>query len=249
MRRRSIALSAASLLAVPLAAGCMGSGPPLEVAELVTETETVPRDGVTELEVVIDLGIGAIDISGGAKSALDAEFTYNVPKWEPVFEHSTRGDVTSVTIRQPETKNGNVGDDVENSWSVRLPDDIPCALTLDIGVGESIIDLAGVHVTSITVDAGVGSVDLSLHGTRSDDLSVSIDGGVGELVVHVPRDLAVRVTGDTGIGAFRTNGLRSVDGYLVNDAYKAGGQAIDIKIDAGIGEIIVDTEERGTARA
>ncbi|MBD3367512.1 MAG: hypothetical protein GF405_04975 [Candidatus Eisenbacteria bacterium] len=249
MTRRYIALLAGALCAMPLTAGCMGSGPPLVVGELVTRTEAVPRTGVTMLDVTVELGIGEIAIGGGAEAALDAEFRYNVAEWKPVFEKTERGDVTSVTISQPDTESGNIGSDVEYSWKIDLPDDIPCRLELDVGVGESVIDLAGVDIDELSIDAGVGSVDLSLRGVSSDDLTVAIDGGVGEIHVHVPEEQGVRVKGDTGIGEFRAAGLRTSGSYLVNDAYERNGKGIEITINAGIGEIVVDTKEQGKARA
>jgi hypothetical protein len=227
----------------------MGSAPPIEVGELVVDTETVPRADVSELHVTLELGIGEIDIAGGAESALDTEFRYNVQEWKPDVKLSKRGGTSLVEVRQPDVEGGSIGDDVEYTWTVKLPNDIPCRVDLDVGVGESVIDLNGVDITELTIDAGVGSVDLSLHGVRSRTLSVMIDGGVGEVVVHVPDDIGVRVKGETGLGEFRASGLRQDGAYLVNDAYQGDGTGIDIIINAGIGEIIVDTEEQGTARA
>jgi len=249
MIRRWIALLTTVLVTLPLTAGCMGGGPPLEIGEPITETESVPRGDIEELDVSIELGIGEIAVMGGAEGALDAEFRYNVAEWKPIVERTDRGSTTAVTLRQPSVENRSVGDDVENAWSIRLSDTLPCRLDLDIGVGESTIDLAGVHALDLAIDAGVGEIDLSLRDMASSGASVSIDGGVGEIIVHVPEDVGVRIQGDTGIGEFRAAGLRRSGSYLVNDAYDKDAPMIDISIDAGVGSIVVDTEEQGTARA
>ena len=250
MTGQRFVLLAMCLLALPVSAGCMGAGgESVEIGELMTENRTVPREGVKELNVSVELGIGEITIRGGATSALDAEFRYNVAEWKPVIETSERAGVTNISISQPDTESRNISGGVEYIWDLRLPEGIPCRLDLDFGVGESRIDLAGVDLVDLTIDAGVGEVDLSLRDIASEGGRVDIEGGVGEITVHVPEDTGVWVKGATGIGEFQAVGLKRSGGYLVNDAFEENGPHLDITIDAGIGSVVVDTKEQGTARA
>jgi hypothetical protein len=131
----------------------------------------------------------------------------------------------------------------DERWTVALNPRVAYDLNLDMGVGQSTVDLSQLTVTSGRLNAGVGTTDLSLPATGK--FTMSIDGGVGTVKIRLPGKMALHVEVDTGIGSFNP-GTRLRP--LGNDVYETEGfgsadNAITLRIKAGVGTIsIIDGE-------
>jgi predicted membrane protein len=105
------------------------------------------------------------------------------------------------------------------------------------------MDLGDLMLTELSVDHGVGDLGIDLDGKNLGDLNANIDGGIGKIALTVPSSIGVRVDADTGIGTFRTHGFSKRGDSLVNDAYGESDGTIRVSIDAGIGEVSVETSD------
>ena len=238
---------AASLVLLPLVAGCVCVGERVELTEVVTETESVALGEAETVDVTLDMSVGKLVLDGGADGLMDASFSYNVAQWRPRVEYSVVGSRGVLRITQPDAKGKTVPSGAENTWTLALAENVPLSLSLDMGVGQADLKLADIALTDLNVDHGVGALVIDLTGDRTDDLDVDIDGGVGEAILRVPEGVGVRVDGDMGIGSFRARGLTKRDGVFVNDAYGSTDATIDIRIDAGIGSIEIEVGRGGLA--
>lgn len=124
-------------------------------------------------------------------------------------------------------------------WDLAVTRAVPLDLTLDTGVGETIVDLTGAQLEALRVDAGVGEVALTLPAGGGYDASV--DAGVGEITVRLPTSVEARIRVDTGIGDTRVLGSFDVAGNTYTTAgYDEAEAPVDLSINGGIGEVTVE---------
>ncbi|HEX6384160.1 MAG TPA: toast rack family protein [Anaerolineae bacterium] len=241
MKRNLLILVLAGILL--LATGCDLIR--LQVGPTETETQSVELGDAESVDVNINMGVGELNVSGGAGNLLDATFTFNVDEWRPEVDYDVSGGRGRLTIEQPgELPEGIPDDDVTYRWDLQLSDDVPMDLEVNLGVGESELDLSGLFLTGLTMNLGVGQTTVDLSGAWPDSFDVAIRGGVGETTVRLPRDVGVRVSTRTGIGNIVVNDLnRSGDTYT-NDAYDEGADVVlDVTLEGGIGEITLELAE------
>lgn len=123
-------------------------------------------------------------------------------------------------------------------WQVLVNQTLPLDLTVDAGIGNSELDLAGVNLEHLNFDAGVGNVSLTLP--RHSTYRASLDGGVGQLTVIVDPTSPIAIRVDTGIGSVRMPTSFRQDGKTYySPGYEPGLVASEIRIQAGIGTIHV----------
>lgn len=216
---------------VLLLAGCV-----VEEHRDVSESRSVELAGVETARITLEMGAGELRLQGGTPKLLDARFDYDVPRWKPVVKSDVSGGRAYVTIRQPEVHNISLGHNRYN-WDVSLNDRIPTDLRVSLGAGRGELKLGGASVRRLHLDLGAGELKLDLNGAWDNDLEGSITGGVGAATVRLPRDTGVRVKATGGIGSINVRGLRSSNGYYVNQAYGKSRATLRLEIHGGIGEI------------
>ncbi|WP_420643526.1 toast rack family protein [Candidatus Leptofilum sp.] len=222
-----------------LLVGCINT---VAVGPVQTDSQSVELGDVDSVRVEINMGIGELNVEGGAANLLDAEFTYNIEDWRPEVSYEQRGNIGELQISQPDGEiNGIPDDDIKYNWDIALQNDVPMDLNVDLGVGESDLTLGGLQLRNLTVDTGVGDVTIDLTGSWQEDLDVNIDGGVGEATIYLPENVGLRVEADTGIGSLVVNGLQregDSDVYT-NESYGDADVNMTLDISGGIGEITV----------
>jgi len=230
------------LLALPLLFSLIGCINPVSVGPTLTDSQTVELGDVDSVQVDIKMGVGELNVEGGASNLMDAEFTYNIEDWRPEVLFQQRGSRGELKVSQPESEiNGIPDDDIEYRWQISLKNDVPMDMNVDLGVGESNLNFAGLALQSLTINTGVGEANIDLTGTWQDSFDAKINGGVGETTVYLPEGVGLRVEATTGIGSLVINGLQK-DGdseVYTNAAYGESETNITLTISGGIGEITV----------
>jgi hypothetical protein len=261
---RKIYLLAGLLVAAFLLFAATGCDSGARVGDLLTKSETVELGGAESVSVEIKMGAGELAVSGGADELLEATFTYNVDELDPEATYSNGN-----LVVQHDDVRGGIGtffdlDDYRNEWDLRLNEDVPMEMSIDMGAGRSDLKLGSLALTRLDINAGAGDVDLDLSGSQSlnrldfdmgagkltldltgdwqDDLDATIRGGLGELTLRLPRDVGVRIDVDTGIGAVDASGLTKDGDTYTNDAFGESDVTLNIEIDAGVGKINLDVE-------
>lgn len=231
-------LSALVLLAV-LLAGC---GSKLRVGEVRTESQSVELGDARSVHVEINLGAGDLEVTGGAKKLFEADFTYNAAKLKPEVKY-TDG---TLVLWQPE--NEGLPDlrgitDFRNEWALRLNDQVPMDLRVEIGAGASELRLAGLSLTGLDITLGAGESMIDLSGDWARDLNVIINAGAGDITVRLPSDVGIRVKADAGVGTIEAPGLMQTGNIYTNAAYGESEMTLQVNIDAGVGQINLEVEE------
>lgn len=208
---------------------------------LRNESQSIERQGAESAVANVMMGIGKLRISGGATHLLDAMFVYNIPSWKPIVEYDVNGSKGNLTVRQPEQARGAVNARYE--WELRLSNELPMDLRVDLGAGTTNLDLRGLDIGTFDLDAGAGQAMVDLTGDWRRDVTATIKAGVGEITLRLPKSTGVRVEIKRGIGAIDTDGLkRDADAY-VNDAFGSSAATMNIAITAGVGAIHLQQEQ------
>ena len=226
-----------ALSSVFLLIGCVNR---VAVGPTQTDSQSVELGNAESVQAAIKMGVGQLNIRGGATNLMDAEFTYNVEDWRPEVDYQQRGDIGELQVSQPDAEiNGIPDDNIEYSWDIALQNAIPLDLNVDLGVGESELNLSGLALQDLVVDTGVGSAVIDLTGPWQDSFDVRINGGVGETTVYLPENVGLHMAADTGIGSLVVNGLQKDGDVYTNAAYGNSDVSITLEINGGIGEITV----------
>ncbi len=231
------------LIGVLLLTSC---GAAARVGELRTESQSVKLGDAKSVSVDVEFGAGVLELAGGGKNLMDADFTYNVAKIKPEVTY-TDG---TLVVRQPET-NGfpsvlGIGG-FRNEWGVRLDDKVPMNLHVGVGAGTGNLHLGSLSLTQLDVTFGAAAGTIDLGGDWTHDLAITIDAGAGDLTVRLPRDVGVRIDVDRGATWIDTIGLTQDGNIYTNAAYGVSTVTLQIDLKTGIGVVNLDVEEAAAA--
>jgi hypothetical protein len=232
---RSVVLFVAAIAAAFLVAAC---GPQrIEVGELQTESRAVEPENADGVRGNLRIGIGELNLTGGADSLMEADFAYNVPAWRPGVSYEVVGDKGELSVEQGGLGEGIPGPDVRNEWDLRLNDAMPIDLGVQMGGGVGNLDLDSLTLTGLNLDVGAGATTVDLTGDWERDLSAVVRGGAGEVTVLLPSQAGVRVNAGTGLGRVNADGLRKQGEAYVNDAYGVSDVTLEVNVSGGVGQI------------
>jgi len=227
------------LLSALLLASCSSGA---RVGALREETQTVELDDVEVVSVEIDLGVGNLDLAGGADKLLDANFAYNVDKLKPEVEYSDG----RLTIRQPNIEGlsdlRNISD-FRNEWDLRLNDSVPIDLEVNLGPGTSDLRLAGLPLTQLSIMLVAGDSTFDLRGDWARDLDIAIETGMSNVHARLPGNVGVRVVMDAGVSRIETSGLTQDGNTYTNAAYGKSDVTLAVNMESVIGRINLEVEE------
>ena len=214
-------------------AGCntedWDAGPPR------TESQTVKLGDAKSARVEIDMSAGELSVGSGAKELLEADFSYGSPSSRPEVEYNVSGGQGQLTIRQQGSVHGRGSG--HNKWDLHLSNKVPLELKVDQGAGRARLTLGGLSLSRLDVDLGAGETIVDLTGDWKNNLTANIDGGVGRATVRLPSDVGVRATAHGGIGAINVRGLKKNGDAYVNEAYGKSPVTVKVKVEGGVGEI------------
>jgi hypothetical protein len=213
-----------------------------------TDHQSVAPGGAKAAEVELRMGAGELRLAGAAQPALlEANFTYNRASLKPAVDYRVSGD-TGVLMVGAKHSHGIHFGRTRNEWDLRLAQALPTELRVNLGAGESRLDLRGLDLTRLDINMGVGEMILDLRGPHAKSFSVKIDGGVGSGKIYLPAEVGVRARVHGGIGSVDTRGLVKDKRVYTNEAYGKSAVTIDIEISAGIGSLDLRVEPEGRNR-
>ncbi|CAM5638311.1 hypothetical protein LSPH24S_03364 [Lysinibacillus sphaericus] len=90
------------------------------------DTFQVKKDDAQKLDVEINLGVGEMTVSKGAKEWLEGNAQYNINKLAPEVKYKLRGNTGEIEIDHKGSSKVKIGN-TKNLWDVQLNEDIPMA--------------------------------------------------------------------------------------------------------------------------
>jgi hypothetical protein len=209
-------------------------------SDIQHESRTVERQGAKSVNVSLETGSGELNVSSGSGHLLDADFNYSDSYETPRVDYNVVDGIGHLNISQ-DSGSAHFGPK-HNQWNLRLSNDVPLELKIEMGAGRGQLRLRDMPVTRLEMKMGAGQADVDLTGDRKNDLVADLQGGVGQVTIRLPRKVGVVVHATGGIGSVDAHGLRHDDGEYTNEAYGRTPATIRLTVQGGIGQISL-TEE------
>jgi hypothetical protein len=208
-----------------------------QVGELQRQSHSVDVQQARSVRTDLEIGAGELNLTGGADRLMEADFAYNVADWEPEVNYQVSGDTGDLSVQQGQGDGPTITGDARNEWNIRLNDEVPTAISVQMGAGESDLDLDSLTLTRLDLEMGAGRTTIDLTGAYDQDLVASIQGGVGRATVLLPSEVGVRAEARGGLGQINAEGLQKEGDVYVNDAYGDSEVTLDVDIQGGVGQI------------
>jgi N-terminal domain of toast_rack, DUF2154 len=207
------------------------------VGEMQRDSQKVQPENAQTVRAHLKIGAGELNVSGGADALMEAEFAYNVADWKPDVSYDVSGDTGELSVEQGSGQDVRPGGDARNEWDVLFSDEMPTDLRVQMGAGESSLDLDSLTLTGLDLQMGAGKTTVDLTGDYTSDFDASIQGGVGEATVMLPGEVGVRARAEGGLGNINAKGLRKEGDSYVNEAYGSSDVTLEVDVQGGVGQI------------
>ncbi len=171
-----------------------------------------------DARLVIGMGAGKLDLTGGGEGLVSGTIRYNVPGIKPTVKRSgSEVQVVQQTDKFPST----IGSDLVNEWNLKLGN-TPVDLTINAGAYEGTIDLSGVPLTGLEINDGASKAKVFINNPNPAEMemlsyktgasqveliglgnanfkSMTFSGGAGSYTLdftgQLKRDAKVNITG------------------------------------------------------
>jgi len=119
-------------------------------------------------------------------------------------------------------------------WELGLTPELPLDLEVDNSVGEILLDLSGLDLTSLLVNQGVGRMVVELPVLVTDE--ILLKQGVGLIEVEIPEDVGIAVDAQNGLTRVKfPDDFELEDGYYMSPGTSRGSADLLIVVEQGIG--------------
>jgi hypothetical protein len=227
-------MSATAILAG--ACSTQGGGTP-KVGKMQSESKSVDPKNAQSARVQLKMGAGELNLTGGADSLMEADFSYNVSDWKPKVSYDLSGKKGELVVKQGSAEGGNLSGGARNEWDISMNDELPTDLVVQMGAGESVLDLDSLTLTGVDLQMGAGKTTVDLTGDYAQDFDANIEGGVGEATVLLPSEIGVKAKAEGGLGKISAKGLKKVGDSYVNEAYGESDTNLRVDVKGGVGAI------------
>jgi len=218
------------------ACSMQGGGTP-KVGKMQRESKSVDPKNAQSAHVQLKMGAGKLSLTGGADKLMEGDFSYNVSEWKPKVSYDVSGNVGELVVKQGSANGGDLSGGARNEWDISMNDQLPTDLVVQLGAGESELDLDSLTLKGVDVRMGAGKTTVDMSGDYTRDFDATIKGGVGQATVLLPSKVGVKAKAAGGLGKINAKGLKKVGGSYVNDAYGESDTNISIDVKGGVGEI------------
>ena len=233
MKRLAVLLVVAAMLLGSCGAQSQGQG----VGEMRNESRSVQPEDAKTVRAHLTMGAGELKVGGAADALMEGEFSYNVGDWKPQVDYDVSGENGDLSVEQGSGDDGRLGGGARNEWDLRFNDEVPTDLVVEMGAGESDLDLDSLTLTGLDLEMGAGKTTVDLTGDYAQDFDASIEGGVGEATVLVPSEVGVRVHAEGGLGKINAEGFQREGEAYVNEAYGDSDVSLNVDVRGGVGSI------------
>ncbi len=240
MRSRIKTVIGGSAVMAALAGTLALSGGVAAVSDLQFQNRILSLKDATSVQVDVEMSDGDLQLGGGSRSLMNGDFFYNVNEWRPNVHYVVNDGTGTLRLRQGESSSFVAPwdmDKVENKWDVRLTDETPLDLKVELGSGTGMLLLGDLDLTGFTVEAGAGEATIDFTNTHGRDVKGRIEGGAGPIAVKLPQHIGVQVTVDAGSGNVDVSGLHRQGNVYVNDVYGTAPVTLHLEVEGGAGDI------------
>ena len=228
----------AALVVLAGACSTQGGGTQQQVGKMQHVSKSVDPENADSARAQLKMGAGELNLTGGAAQLMEGDFSYNVSEWKPKVSYDVSGQEGELIVKQGgANEDVRLGGDARNEWDISFNDEVPTDLVVQMGAGESDLDLDSLALKGLDLQMGAGKTTVDLTGDYAQSFDASIEGGVGEATVLLPSEVGVKAKAEGGLGKINAEGLKRVGDSYVNDAYGESDVNLNVDVQGGIGAI------------
>lgn len=209
------------------------------IGETRTITRTVPLNGATSVETILNMHSGELEVTGGSlpTNMVEGTFTYNVSRWKPDIDHSFSGLSAEVEIEQPSHWWSAGSWRARNEWLVELNETVPVKLKADLKSVKSSFNLKDTTLESFDVSTTSGNLNADLSGEQKLLKSVSTRVTSGNTNLNITGTYPESIEAD--VEATSGNITINLDGFWTGNldldvASTSGNITITLPDDVGV---------------
>ncbi len=208
-------------------------------AQGALEQISIPLGQANQAQIRLAPGVGELVVSALEESSTSLiEGQIRLLPGERLERRSdVRGNEAIVVLEVKGRTSGSARS--RKGWELRLSPRANLRLDVNTGVGETVLNLRNLQVSSLDVNSGVGRVQVELP--EQGIYRARIDGGVGELDIRIPQNVAVRLEAKTGLGGLEIpNGLlKQGDSRYESPDYATAAHKVDLEVSGGVGRVVI----------
>src|SRR5215212_10624713 len=236
-----VVLSIVMMAATAIIAGACGMQPggtqQQDVGKMQEESKSVDLKNADPVRAQLKMGAGELNVTGGADQLMEGDFSYNVSEWKPKVSYDVSGQKGELVVKQGGAEGGSLDGKARNEWDIGLNDEVPTDLVVQVGAGESDLDLDSLTLKGLDLKMGAGKSTVDLTGDYSRSFDATIEGGVGGATILLPSKVGVKAKAEGGLSKTNAKGLKKVGNSYVNDAYGESDVNLSVDVKGGVGEI------------
>jgi len=214
---------------------------PFRQNALVTpNSTTIPLEGATNGSIRITMGAGELILGGGAGSdqLMQATVFSSAAEWQPEILSFGNGTGKTVTmIEKGNTSRGWFAGHAPNKWEIHVNEIIPLDLNVEVGAGESRLNLGSLNLTSLVVSNGAGETTIDLSGYHGGRFTGAIHNGVGDLTLRVRQGSNTRILLHHGVGDVTIRGFEKKDKTYTTAEFSPALPVTEFTLSQGVGSI------------
>src|SRR5215204_7361700 len=138
------------------ACGTQGGGGQQGVGKMQSESRSIQPQNAQAVGADLKMGAGELNITGGADQLMEADFSYNVSEWKPKVSYDVSDKKGELVVKQRSAEGAGLSGDARNEWNISLNDEVPTDLVVQMGAGESNLDLDSLTLTGVDLQMGAG---------------------------------------------------------------------------------------------
>jgi hypothetical protein len=192
--------------------------------------------GADRGRLVLDVAVGRVRVTGGAPPGRFVTGSIVTGRGETIEQRGGRqGDTVVLELRSQQQRGGvGIGPE-ERSWSLAVTNEVPVAIEVTAGVGQTTLDLSRVRLEALSYAGGVGESTITLPEGA---YAANLDLGVGSTTIVIPRGAPVRVVADAGLGRVSVAGdLRREGNVYASADFDPARDHIALRVRGGVGAI------------
>ncbi|WP_299429444.1 DUF5668 domain-containing protein [uncultured Meiothermus sp.] len=208
-------------------------------AQGALEQISIPLGQVDQAQIRLAPGVGRLEISAleeGSASLIQGQI--RLLRGERLERRSdVQGGVAMVALEARGRSSGSMRN--REGWELSLSPRADLRLNVNTGVGETLLNLRNLRMSSLEVSSGVGRVQIELP--ERGIYRARIEGGVGELDIRIPQNVAVRLEARTGLGGLEVPDglLKKGDNRYESPDYARAAHRADLEVRGGVGRVVL----------
>jgi N-terminal domain of toast_rack, DUF2154 len=233
----SILMMAATAILTGACSTQGGGAKQQEVGKMQHVSKSVDPENAQSVHAQLKMGAGELNLTGGADQLMEGDFSYNVSDWKPKVSYDVSDKKGELVVKQGSAEGGGLSGGARNEWDINMNDEVPTDLVVQVGAGESDLDLDSLTLAGLKLQMGAGKTTVDLTGDYAQGFDARIQGGVGEATIELPSEVGVKAKAQGGLGKINAEGLERVGDSYVNDAYGESDVTLNVDVQGGVGEI------------